>query len=383
LTADLPADAAELFDRAPCGLVVVAPDRSVVRANATFCELSGYRLDELTGRTIFDVLSVGARIYWETHVSPMLRMGGSASELALDLVCRDGSRLPVLVNVVLDRDDAGRAAQVRMAVFAATHRREYERELLREKERAETSEARALALARTLQQTLIPPSPPTIPGLEVAARYRPAGDGAEVGGDFYDVFQVDRRDWVLTVGDVCGKGVQAAVVTALARHTLRAAAMASAEPVAALTALNDALLVHGSGRFCSVALARMSPGGAGWQVRLSTAGHPLPLHRRADGVVTYAGVLGGRILGIGSQLHLRAVTVDLAPGDALLFYTDGVPEAQGSGQFYGDDRLRKLVEQPHESADALVSAVLDDVLCYQDGRARDDTALLAVRVPVS
>jgi sigma-B regulation protein RsbU (phosphoserine phosphatase) len=217
-------------------------------------------------------------------------MQGTAREIALDIVTKDGRRVPVLVNSVLDRDSRSRPRTVRTAVFDATQRREYERELLLSKTRAEESEARARALAQTLQQTLIPPTPPAIPGLEVAARYRPAGDGSEVGGDFYDVFQVGPDDWVVTIGDVSGKGVDAAVVTALVRYTLRAAAVANDAPSDALGVLNTVLLRHDTERFCTVAFLRVRQQGEQVTCTLAAAGHPLPLLRHADGGTGLAGL---------------------------------------------------------------------------------------------
>src|SRR5207245_1286400 len=147
----------------------------------------------------------GGRIYHETHFAPMLRMHGTAREIAFELVRADGSRLPVLVNAVLDRDDDGNAVVIRTAVFDASQRRRYEEELLLEKRRAEASEARATALARTLQQTLIPPGVPDIDGLDIGAEYRPAGDGSEIGGDFYDIYQAGDADWVVGVRHLCGQ----------------------------------------------------------------------------------------------------------------------------------------------------------------------------------
>ena len=209
----------ELFERAPCGYLTTTPDGTVVKTNGTFCSLTGYTREQLVGqRTFAELLTVG-RIYHETHYAPMLR---TVREVAFELVRSDGERLPVLVNAVLEVDADDHPELVRVAVFDATHRREYERVLLRAKERAEQSEGRARALARTLQSTLIPPSPPSLPGLDVSAGYRPAGNGEEVGGDFYDIFQIKTGDWVVALGDVCRKGVYAAVVTALMRYTLRA-----------------------------------------------------------------------------------------------------------------------------------------------------------------
>src|SRR5215212_8745163 len=137
-------DAEQLYERAPCGYLSTTPDGGIVKVNETFLALTGYRRDDLVGkRTFASLLTGGGRIYHETHYAPMLRMQSSARGIALDLVAADGRRLPVLVNSVLARDDDGRPVVVRTAVFDATERREYERELLRAKQRAEASEARA------------------------------------------------------------------------------------------------------------------------------------------------------------------------------------------------------------------------------------------------
>jgi sigma-B regulation protein RsbU (phosphoserine phosphatase) len=202
-------------------------------------------------------------------------MQGSVREIAVEFVRADGARLPALVNSVLRRDDAGEPAMVRTAVFPATDRREYERELLRARRAAEASEARARELARTLQESLIPPELPRIPGLQVAGRYRPAGDGAEVGGDFYDVFEIGPGDWGVAVGDVGGKGVHAAVTTGLARHTVRAAANRRRRPTSVLAVVNQALRRQGPDRFCSILHGRLRRDPVG-RVRLTVAsgGHP-------------------------------------------------------------------------------------------------------------
>src|SRR5215218_7990082 len=159
-------DAEQLYERAPCGYLSTAADGTIIKVNEAFLALSGYTRAELVGRRRFvDLLTGGGRLYHETHYAPMLRMHGSARQIALDLVRADGQRLPTLVNAVLETDESGAPVLVRTAIFDATERREYERELLRSKQRAEASEARAVALARTLQQTLIPPVPPHVPGL--------------------------------------------------------------------------------------------------------------------------------------------------------------------------------------------------------------------------
>jgi sigma-B regulation protein RsbU (phosphoserine phosphatase) len=309
----------------------------------------------------------------------MLEMQGSAREIAFDIVCADGTTLPVLVSAVLERGADGRQPVVRMAVFDAHDRREYERELLRAKERAEASEAHAQRLARTLQQTLIPPTPPTVPGLDVAAAYRPAGYGVEVGGDFYDVFQIAADRWVVAIGDVCGKGVDAAVVTALVRHTLRASSVLLEQPSASLRHLNDVLLAHETDRFCTVGLLRLQRLDEGWRVTAASAGHPLPLVLENGD----SSVLGrpGSLLGVFEDIEVVDTERVLLPGQALLLYTDGVPDGRRGEEFYGEERLLLVAGKGHPTAADLTSAVLADLLAFQRGVARDDIAVLALRVP--
>lgn len=375
-------DAGQLYDRAPCGYLSTAPDGTIIKVNQTFLTLTGYDRGQLIGRIRFaELLSAGGRIYHETHYAPMLSMHGQAHEIALDIIRADGSRLPVLVNSVLERDAHGAPMVIRTAVFDARQRREYERELLRAKQRAEESEARATTLARTLQQTLIPPTPPAIPNLDVAAAYRPAGDGSEVGGDFYDVFQIGTGDWVVAIGDVCGKGVHAAVVTALVRHTLRAATVQHAEPSKALRTLNDVLRQHDTDRFCTVALLRLRQANGEWTGAVSCAGHPLPLLRQSDGTLRAVGKPGA-LLGVVDAPHLHDVHISLPPGDTLLLYTDGVTEGRSGKNFYGEARLAAAAACSVDSAEALTSAVLSEVLEFQAGRPRDDIAIVAIRVPV-
>jgi sigma-B regulation protein RsbU (phosphoserine phosphatase) len=288
----------------------------------------------------------------------------------------------VLVNAAAERDEAGAVTLVRVAVFDATHRRAYERELLAAKQRAEDSEASARTLARTLQQTLIPPIPPEIPHLDVAAEYRPAGDGTQVGGDFYDVFQVGATDWVITVGDVCGKGSEAAVVSALARHTLRAGAMQFPNPAGALRLLNDLMREYAVSRYCTICTLRLHQDGDGWTGLVSSGGHPLTLLRTAGGTVFQVGT-PGTLLGALDQVVLHDAEVRLGPGDTLLLYTDGLTEGRHGGEFYGDERLGELLARPVRSAAALVGALLADALDFQGGNPRDDIALLALHCPTT
>ena len=375
-------EADQLYERAPCGYLSTTPDGVVVKVNQTFLTLTGYPRDELLGRHLTDLFTAGGKIYHETHYSPMLRMQGRAREIALDIVRADGARIPVLLNAVAENDADGKPRVVRLAVFDATERREYERELLRAKQRAEESESRARALARTLQQTLIPPTPPSVPGLDVATVYRAAGGGDEVGGDFYDVFQVGDGDWVVVIGDVSGKGVDAAVVTALARYTLRAAAMRAPRPAAALEMLNEVVLGSETDRYCTVAMLRLRDGaGEGWTATLAAGGHPLPFLTR-EGRPPRTFGMPGSLVGLLPDAGFTDSELPLRSGDAVVLYTDGVTEARRDGEFYGAERLdAALARRAGAPAAEIAGGVLDDVMTFQRGVPRDDIAVVVLRVP--
>jgi sigma-B regulation protein RsbU (phosphoserine phosphatase) len=373
-------DPEELYERAPCGYLSTTPDGTIVKSNATFLDLTGYQREELVGRRTFaELLTPGGRIYHETHYAPMLRMQDTVREVAFDLVRADGDRVPVLVNAALETAGDGSPRVVRIAVFDATQRREYERELLIAKQRAEQSESRAHALARTLQATLIPPSAPSVPGLHVSAGYRPAGDGEEVGGDFYDIFQISAGDWVIALGDVCGKGVEAAVVTALVRHTIRALTVQQGLPSAVLRSLNEVLLAQGAERFCTVVLVRLRNDGHTWTATLSSGGHPLPLLVSRDRGPRPVGA-SGSLIGVLTEVRFHDAVVRLEPDDVMVLFTDGVTEGRCGVEFYGEERLRASV-RAHRDAPQPAEAVLREVLEFQHGTARDDIAVVSVRVP--
>ena len=373
-------DAEELYERAPCGYLSTTPDGTIIKVNQTFLTWTGYQRSDLVGRRRFiDLLTGGGRIYHETHYAPMLQMHGMVREIALDIVAADGRRVPALVNAVLERDATGAAVVVRAAVFEATERREYETELLRAKLRAEESEAEARLLARTLQQTLIPPALPTIPGLDLAAEYRPAGSGEQVGGDFYDVFQVADGDWIVVMGDVCGKGPEAAVVTALARYTTRGASVRQSRPSRILEALNEVLLRHGSERFCTVSLTRLHQTADGWTATVGSGGHPLPLLAGAGSDPTPVG-RHGALLGAFDTVTLHDCEVQLRPGDQLVFYTDGVTEGRRGVELYGDERLAATAGGGG-SARVVVERILREALHFQGGTPADDIAIVVVHVP--
>jgi PAS domain S-box-containing protein len=236
------------------------------------------------------------------------------------------------------------------------------------------------SVAQVLQQSLLPPVLPAISRVEIAARYRPAGEGNEVGGDFYDVFATGRDDWAIVMGDVCGKGAEAAAMTALARYTLRAAAMQARKPSRVLSTLNEALLRQREDRrFCTVVYARLRTVEGRKRVTIACGGHPQPLILRANGTVEAAGI-PGTMLGFFTDPTLIDAAVDLGPADALILYTDGVTEARNDGEFFGEERLEELIAacggcEAAVIADRIERAVFD----FQTGKARDDTAILVLR----
>jgi serine phosphatase RsbU (regulator of sigma subunit) len=245
--------------------------------------------------------------------------------------------------------------------------------------------AERAALAQTLQESLLPPRLPDVPGLQVAARYVAGGTGAEVLGDFYDVFPSVRGSWGMVVGDVCGKGVPAAKSTALARYTLRAEAHRETRPRLILAALNQALLewLTDDLRFLTAIYATVRPTIGGASVQISSGGHPLALVRRADGRVQSFG-LPGTLLGLFPHPDLHDARKLLRAGDSMIMFTDGVTEARGrfDRDLYGDERLRGVIaglgDMPAaRTADAIQQAVR----AFSGAQVSDDTVVLVLRVP--
>jgi PAS domain S-box-containing protein len=232
-------------------------------------------------------------------------------------------------------------------------------------------------IARTLQKSLLPRELPDVPGAEIAARYLAAGEGNEVGGDFYDCFATGAGDWALVIGDVCGKGAEAAALTALARYTLRAAAQHTRRPRAVLEQLNEALLRDRLDyRFCTVLYVSLTPRADRLSACVVAGGHPLPVVVRASGEIATVGSPGS-LLGIVDVPELTEQSVELTAGDALVLYTDGVTEADRSA---GPDRLTTLLEGcAGADAGAIAETVERDALAAHGGPARDDVAVVVVR----
>jgi phosphoserine phosphatase RsbU/P len=290
--------------------------------------------------------------------------GGSALAVGLDA---RGTRLGALVMVSGRRfsdDDVALAERIAArAAIALDSARLYEE---------------SARIATVLTRSLRPPTLPRIDGVRLAARYRPAAEHLDLGGDFYDVIG-SGDDWLLAMGDVCGKGVEAAALTGRTRQSIRTAAYFDRRPAALLHALNTVLHDAEPDLFVTVLCARLRPHADGHvDVELATAGHPAPVVVRADGRVAQPDITG-KAAGMVPDVHYASSTLRLEPGDTMLMFTDGVDEARGGEGLYGVDRLRtRLAEYAGAAPDVVCEAVEQDVVEYLDGNPHDDMALLAV-----
>jgi sigma-B regulation protein RsbU (phosphoserine phosphatase) len=237
-------------------------------------------------------------------------------------------------------------------------------------------------VAHTLQQSLLPPVLPVVKGIGFAAEYVPTGDAAEVGGDFYDVVPLPDDRWLVVVGDVSGKGVPAAAVTGLVRDVIRVLVHDGRPLPEALQRLNETLVERGAGRYCTLALAAVGPAASGdghLAVSLHLAGHDRPVAVRADGRATFVGT-GGTALGLLDEVATPVAELTLRPGDALVFYTDGVTERRRGRDLFGPERLRDAAAPlAGYSADVVAGRLKTTVLGFSADAPRDDIAILVLR----
>ncbi|MFF8387794.1 PP2C family protein-serine/threonine phosphatase [Streptomyces kanasensis] len=393
--------AEELYETAPCGYLSTLMDGTVARINTTLLTWLGLDRAAVVGRMRFtDLLSVGGRLYHETHYAPLLHMRGEVGGIALEMRRADGGRLPVLASSAVKYGSEGEPLLIRTTVFDARDRRAYEEELLRGRRaaeeaarRAEADRARLQEALAALQRSLLPTNLPDVPGLAAAAYYHTASPD-RLGGDFYDLFPLDRERWGFFLGDVCGKGPEAAAVTSLTRYTLRAAALHDSDPVAVLATLNTVLHERYAGgdgdpRYCTAVFGTLEhrPGESGdgdrVTVRLASGGHPPAVVVRADGRSELVSTPGGLLVGILPEPRFTGASTVLEPGDTLLLYTDGLTEARTGPERarYGDEALRDFVTR-HAGASphVLVQALTGLLEGFGEG-LDDDTALLALGVP--
>ncbi len=235
-------------------------------------------------------------------------------------------------------------------------------------------------VAQALQQSLLPPVLPVVEGIGFAAEYVPTGGDADVGGDFYDVLPLPDGRWLVVIGDVSGKGVQAATVTGLVRDVIRTLVGDGKPLPEALTRLNETLVERGGGRYCTLALAAVGPGDRDHlDVSLHLAGHDRPVLLTATGGARFVGT-GGTALGLLDSIASPAAEISLGPGDALIFYTDGVTERRRGRELFGVDRLRDAAAPlAGYSADVVAARLRSTALGFSPETPRDDIAILVLR----
>ncbi|MGL5857355.1 MAG: histidine kinase N-terminal 7TM domain-containing protein [Angustibacter sp.] len=376
----------QVVDRIPDSVLVVDTQGRVVDANPAVARLLGQPVATVIGRDLPDVLPQVQRL-----VDPVLGAAGPpavgshrSDTIRVPSTEPDGSRcdLDLAVTVSPLPDDLRAPTGLLVVLRDITVQRNVERqlrELVRERN----------AIIETLRRGLQPVRMPAIPGMEVAALLDPAEADTSIGGDFVDVRPSGPSRWTLMVGDVAGKGAEAATLTAMARHTAVALSALGWRPAAVLAQVNRAIAIEEQtastdleARFCTIALATVEPDGDGAQVVLSLGGHPRPLLADAAGQVREVGVPGS-LLGVLAEPELHEVTVRLRPGECLVMFTDGVVEARDQGEAYGDRRLAEVVSTLSAlSAGIVVEELVADVRQYTSQiRHRDDVAVLVLRVP--
>ena len=233
-------------------------------------------------------------------------------------------------------------------------------------------------LAAALRSSLQPAPLPDIPGVGLGAVYRPAEDTTSIGGDFYDVLPAGDGAWSLALGDVCGKGVNAAVLTGQVRQSLRTAGLATSDPVETLHLVNTALLAAGGTDYVTIVHGLLRPADDGLHLALATGGHAPPLLLRGSHVQEIP--VSGTIVGMLSDVIFRPAEVVLAPGDLALLFTDGATEARGPDGMLGVEAIVDLLADCGDMpAQTVVERMLQRVLEHLDGRRHDDIAFLAVR----
>ncbi|MFC8847845.1 MULTISPECIES: SpoIIE family protein phosphatase [unclassified Micromonospora] len=314
--------------------------------------------------------SVQSRLREASRIGSQVPLGGPMEGFAVPLVAR-GQRLGTLA---VGRHQRHRHDPDEVAVLEDVARRAA---LAIENARIHAERRR---VAQTLQRSLLPPVLPVVDGIGFAAEYVPTGDHAEVGGDFYDVLPLPDGRWLVVVGDVSGKGVEAAAVTGLVRDVIRVLVSDGKPLPEALGRLNETLVERGGGRYCTLVLAAIGPGeGDQLDVSLHLAGHDRPVLLRAGDGAAFVGT-GGTALGLLDTIASPAAEITLTPGDSLIFYTDGVTERRRGRELFGTERLRESAAPlAGYSADVVAARLRSTAIGFSAETPRDDIAILVLR----
>ena len=366
----LESTAEEYFEDAPCGHLATRLDGTIVAVNRTFEAWTGLDRGELVeARRFQDLLAPGGRIYYETHYLPLLHMQDSVRAVAVEIVRADSSRLPALVNSVLRRDDEGRPQAVWTSVFDATDRRGYEDELLR-------ASRREREIAQGLQRSMLSGTLSDPEGCELDALYRPAVRGMDVGGDWHDAFWLDGGETIaLVVGDVVGRGIDAAATMGQLRSAVRALAATGLSPGALLERLDDYARRHDVGKMCTLVYAELALSQG--ELRYACAGHPPPLVAVPGEQPRFAWEGRSTPLDAFGPGGPRAEASEpLEPGSMVLLYTDGLVEERSVPLEVGMSRLAATVAaHSDEELSAILSHLID--VAPESQHADDQCALVA------
>ena len=362
---------AAILNAALDSIITMDLDGRVVDFNPAAERTFGYRTDEAVGRYLADLIvplrfrqrhREGLRRYGLTGESPIV---GKRIEIAA--VGANGAEFPVELTIAA-------VATGDTRLFSG-HVRDISDRVRAEQDLRAAGE-RYAEIARSLQSSLLPRELPELAGMDLASAYQPGQDGLDVGGDFYDIFQVEDERWGIVLGDVMGKGADAAATTALARHTVRAAAIGTDQPSAVLRVLNEALYRDDADRFCTATFAFIRLGRQP-QLTVASGGHPPPLLRSRGRVSTLESP--GRLLGPFPDWTGMQTVVDLDPGDLVLFYSDGVTEARRGDDQYGSERLATLLAATADAGSTdTVGRLVSDLASFTTASS-DDIAVLAVR----
>lgn len=296
---------------------------------------------------------------------------------AAPLVTSDGFRLGTLH--VMDRSPRDMAVDdvATLEDLAAVVMDELELRLAAR--RSQGTKAIIERLGAALQTSALPPTLPYIPGVELASYYLPGGHDLDIGGDFYEVFEPSPGCWVVAIGDVCGTGVDAAILMSSVRARLRALSGAGRSPSSVLEEISESLIHEDhNGRFCTLCYLEVRPERGCTHIVMSTGGHPLPLVRRVGGEVETVGRTGA-LLGGWPGIKLRDTAVHLAAGEMLLLYTDGLVEQRGLDALTGDQALRRSLAKCDETDVGAVLRCIEQTMPSPPGGRDDDTAMLLLR----
>ena len=355
---------------------IAGRDDRVTEANRTFLDLLGLP-DSAVVRGDLSYLDLTPPEWHPLDAAKAaeMREKGRLEPYQKEYLHADGSRVPVMIGgAALSADpfqwivfvvDLGAEREAEVAVERANERL---RELLAEQRR----------ISDVLQRSLLPATLPDIKGLQLQADYWSESIGLRAGGDFYDVFEIADGRWGVLIGDVCGKGVEAAAVTATARHTARAAAMHMREPHAVLQWVHEAVEANPLDTFCTVAFAALEVDGNGYRLDVCLGGHPPGLLCHPDGSVESLGE-PGTLLGMLPP-SVTTTSHRLGPGDLALFYTDGVTDSPGAEAMAADDLSTWLCDQRDRPTEQIGRALRDELARRRPGGFRDDIATVVLRV---